>query len=268
MTTFAAAVASRLPTGLVGSAAVALYPRFEPELRRLADFCPPGSTAVDIGGWYGPWSRRLARRCAEVVTVEPVPHLADHLRRTLPPNVRVVQGAATDREGGTVQLWFPEGDDGDRGVSSLERRDIHAHSVDVPSLTIDGLGLHGVGFVKMDVDGGEVAALRGAAELLRRDRPALLVELESRLGPIGPAVSLLTGQGYAGWLLAGRRWIPLAASTCRPTRRGRNTSSTRGCCAGRSCRTAPGTSTRCCSSPRGGRPAMRPSERIHRCGPR
>ena len=37
MTTFAAAVASRLPKGLVGSAAVALYPRFEPELRRLAD---------------------------------------------------------------------------------------------------------------------------------------------------------------------------------------------------------------------------------------
>ncbi|MER6023439.1 FkbM family methyltransferase, partial [Streptomyces anulatus] len=28
MTTFAAAVASRLPKGLVGSAAVALYPRF------------------------------------------------------------------------------------------------------------------------------------------------------------------------------------------------------------------------------------------------
>lgn len=210
MTTFAAAVASRLPTGLVGAAAVALYPRFEPELRRLADFCPRGTVAVDIGGWYGPWSRRLARRCAQVVTVEPVPHLADHLRRTLPSNVRVVQGAATDRAGSTVRLWLPEGDDGDRGVSSLERRDIHAHSVEVESLTIDSLELHGVGFVKMDVDGAEVAALRGAAELLRRDRPALLVELESRLGPIAPAVDLLTGQGYAGWILTGRRWMPLA----------------------------------------------------------
>ncbi|CAO0836302.1 hypothetical protein SMICM17S_07830 [Streptomyces microflavus] len=41
MTTFAAAVASRLPDGLVvAPAAVALYPRFEPELRRLAHFCP------------------------------------------------------------------------------------------------------------------------------------------------------------------------------------------------------------------------------------
>ncbi|NEE30348.1 FkbM family methyltransferase, partial [Streptomyces sp. SID7982] len=92
MTTLAAAVAARLPGRLVGSAAVALYPRFEPELRRLADFCPPGGVALDIGGWYGPWSRRLAARCERVVTVEPVPHLAEHLRRTLPSNVRVVQG--------------------------------------------------------------------------------------------------------------------------------------------------------------------------------
>lgn len=209
MTTFAAAVASRLPNRLVGSAAVALYPRFEPELRRLADFCPPGGVAVDIGGWYGPWSRRLAARCAEVVTVEPVPHLAEHLRRTLPPNARVVEGAATDRAG-TAQLWFPEGDRGDRGVSSLERRDIHAHCLEVPSLTVDSLGLTGVGFVKMDVDGGESAALRGAAELLRRDRPALLIELESRLGPIEPVIATLTGQGYAGWVLAARSWVPLA----------------------------------------------------------
>lgn len=79
----------------------------------------------------------------------------------------------------------------------------------MPSVTVDSLGLSGVGFVKMDVDGGERAALLGAAELLRKDRPALLIELESKLGPIAPAVDLLTGQGYAGWLLAGRRWITL-----------------------------------------------------------
>lgn len=79
----------------------------------------------------------------------------------------------------------------------------------MPSITVDGLGLRGVGFVKMDVDGGERAALLGAAELLRTDRPAVLVELESRLGPVEPAVELLTGQGYAGWLLTGRHWVPL-----------------------------------------------------------
>ncbi|ATW47307.1 FkbM family methyltransferase [Streptomyces peucetius] len=209
MTTFAAAVASHLPTRWVGSAACALYPRFEPELGRLADFCPPGGTALDIGGWYGPWSRRLAARCAHVVTVEPVPHLARHLKATLPSNVRVVQAAASDR-GGTARLWLPAGDRGDRGISSLARRDIHAHSVRVPSLTVDSLGLHDVRFAKVDVDGEELPVLLGASGLLQRDRPALLVELETRIRPITPVVALLTGQGYRGWVLAEGAWTPLA----------------------------------------------------------
>lgn len=209
MTTLAAAVASRLPTRWVGSAACAFYPRFEPELGRLADYCPAGGTALDIGGWYGPWSRRLAVRCDRVVTVEPVPHLARHLEATLPGNVRVVQAAASDREG-TARLWLPAGDRGDRGVSSLTRRDIHTHSVDVPAVTVDGLGLHDVRFVKVDVDGGELPALLGASGLLRRDRPALLVELETRIRPVARVVQLLTGQGYGGWVLAGNAWTPLA----------------------------------------------------------
>ena len=209
MTTLAAAVAARLPTRWVGSAACAVYPRFEPELERLADFCPAGGTALDIGGWYGPWSRRLAARCARVVTVEPVPHLARYLESSLPGNARVVQAAASDRTG-MARLWLPAGDRGDRGVSSLARRDIHAHSLDVPCLTIDSLGLRDVGFVKVDVDGEELPALLGASGLLQRQRPALLVELETRIRPIAPVVALLTGQGYRGWVLAARSWVPLS----------------------------------------------------------
>ncbi|MEU0369275.1 FkbM family methyltransferase [Streptomyces sp. NPDC006283] len=208
MTTLAAAAAARLPTRWVGSAACAVYPRFEPELDRLSDFCPAGGTALDIGGWYGPWSRRLAARCAHVVTVEPVPHLARYLEASLPGNARVVRAAASDRNG-TAHLWLPAGDRGDRGGSSLARRDIHAHSLEVPCLTIDSLGLRDVRFVKVDVDGEELPALLGASGLLQRQRPALLVELERRIRPVAPVVALLTGQGYRGWVLAGRRWAPL-----------------------------------------------------------
>jgi hypothetical protein len=82
--------------------------------------------------------------------------------------------------------------------------------VDVRTVTVDSLGLNGVRFVKVDVDGEELAALLGASGLLRRDRPALLVELETRIRPIAPVVALLTGQGYRGWVLAARSWMPLA----------------------------------------------------------
>lgn len=209
--TLAARLAWLLPTRLVAAAARAVYPRFEPELARLAELCPAGcGTAVDVGGWYGPWTRRLSRRARRVVTVEPVPHLARLLTAWVPANVRVVQAAAADRSG-TARLWFPALDSGDRGVSSLVRRDIHAHALHVSCVTLDQLGLRDVGFIKVDVDGSELAVLRGATGLLSRDRPALFVELESRIQPIGPVVTYLSLLRYEGWVLPGDTWVPLSS---------------------------------------------------------
>ncbi|MCT9104314.1 FkbM family methyltransferase [Streptomyces mirabilis] len=209
--TWAARLAPHLPTRLVAASARLVYPRFEPELGRLADLCPPGcGTAVDVGGWYGPWTHRLSGLAHRVVTVEPVPHLARLLSATTPSHVRVIRAAASDRPG-TARLWFPPDDAGDRGVSSLIRRDIHAHAVEVPCVTLDGLGLHDVDFVKIDVDGNELAVLRGAEALLTRDRPALFIELESRIQPIAPVVDHLTQRGYTGWVLPAATWLPLAS---------------------------------------------------------
>ncbi|MBV7700236.1 FkbM family methyltransferase [Streptomyces sp. TRM70350] len=210
MTTLAARLAPFLPARLVAAAARAVYPRFEPELARIAELCPPGcGTAVDIGGWYGPWTRRLSRHARQVVTIEPVPHLAHLLSATAPPNVRVIQAAAADRPG-RARLWLPPDGTGNRGVSSLVRRDIHAHAVDVRCVALDDLSLRDVGFIKIDVDGSELAVLRGGTALLTRDRPALFVELESRIQPISPVLTYLAMLGYDGWVLPGDRWIPLA----------------------------------------------------------
>ncbi|MEU1038428.1 FkbM family methyltransferase [Streptomyces sp. NPDC005907] len=209
MTTLAARLAPFLPVRLVAAAARLVYPRFEPELARLAELCPADcDTAVDVGGWYGPWTRRLSRRARRVVTVEPVPHLARLVSAAGYRNVRVITAAASDRPG-TARLWLPAGDAGDRGVSSLVRRDIHARAVEVPCVTLDSLELRGVDFVKIDVDGSELAVLRGADTLLARDRPALFVELEARIQPVAPVVAHLAERGYEGWVLPGDTWRPL-----------------------------------------------------------
>ncbi|WP_394434388.1 FkbM family methyltransferase [Streptomyces sp. SGAir0957] len=216
MTTLAARLGPYLPPRLTAATARALYPRFEPELARLADMLPAPrgrcGTAIDVGGWYGPWTHRLATRARRVVTLEPVPHLARTLAASAPPNVRVVRAAASDRPG-AAPLWQPPDDErGERGVSSLVRREgLHAripHTV--PCVTLDALSLREVDFIKIDVDGAELPVLRGADELLRRDRPALFVELETRIQPVAPVVAHLRAQGYEGWVLPATHWLPLS----------------------------------------------------------
>lgn len=207
--TLAARLGPRLPPRLVSALAAGLYPRFEPELRRLDDFCPPGGTAVDVGGWYGPWTRRLARRAKRVVTIEPVPHLARLLAAVTPPHVEVISAAATDHAG-SAPLWLPSDGRGDRGVSSLVRRELHRTALDVPCLPLDALNLTGVTLVKIDVDGGELAVLRGAARTVERELPALFIELETRIQPLGPVLDWTAERGYRGWVLPHDRWLPLA----------------------------------------------------------
>jgi methyltransferase, FkbM family len=249
--TLAARLAPFLPTRLVAATARFVYPRFEPELARLADLCPPGcGTAVDVGGWYGPWTRRLAPLARRVVTVEPVPHLARLLSSAAPDNVRVIRAAASDHRG-TALLWLPADDAGDRGVSSLVRRDIHARALEVPCLTLDGLGLSDVGFVKIDVDGNEPAVLRGARDLLARDRPPCSSNWSPGSSRSPRSSSGSPSRGTRAGCCPAPTGCRSPPSRWRRTRHGCRTSSHRVCCAGCSRRADPGTSTRCCSCPTG-----------------
>jgi FkbM family methyltransferase len=210
VTAAVAAVSGLVPDRAYAALVAHSYRRFEPELRRLADFCPPRGTALDVGAWYGPWSRALARRVDRVLAFEPNPGVATVLAGTVPPNVRVIRAAATDRHG-EDDLWVPTTGMGTEGVASL-RRDANpdARAVRVPTTTIDELDLDDVTMVKLDVEGAELAALRGARSTLRRWRPVLLIELEYRRGPVDEVLAVLADLGYTGEVLLGEQWVPLA----------------------------------------------------------
>ncbi len=199
------AVAGLLPERLVAAAIRGVYGRVEPELGGIAGFVPRGGTALDVGAWYGPWTRRLTRLADRVVAIEPTERLSEHLTRAF-PNVRVVRAVASDHVG-TAILHVPAA--GPLvGTSSLEYGE--GNDVEVPRVTIDSLELTGVRFMKLDVEGHELPPLRGAEGTIRRDRPRLLIELEARIQPIAPVVDLLAGWGYEASVLPGRVWTPLA----------------------------------------------------------
>ncbi|MFE5679610.1 FkbM family methyltransferase [Streptomyces erythrochromogenes] len=232
-----AAVAAALRWG------AARLPFVEDEVAGLAPLVRPGTVCVDIGAEYGLYTWVLADLTGpsgHVHSVEPLPGPARWLRTT----VRLLGGSARVTVHRTALGARPG-----RGVLSLPRRrglPVHgrayltegargpgpnaefraARPVPVPVRTLDQLaeaaGGAPIGFVKADVEGAELAVLRGGARTLARHRPALLLEVEDRhLGKYGARsdelLEHLAGYGYRAHGWRGDHWTEVDRIT--PERR-------------------------------------------------
>jgi FkbM family methyltransferase len=205
-------VAELVPPQLFVRLVALQYRFFEPELRHLDAFVPLGKTAVDVGAWWGPWSWWLARRAFEVHAFEPNKTIYDALRTALPDNVDLHNVALSDHRT-EATLWSPAGGRGTEGRSSL-LPDGHETWLQQPVETavLDEFDLTNVGFVKIDVEGHELAVLRGASKLIERERPNVFVEVDQALhsgDDIEDVFSYFTERNYAGSFFAQRDWLPL-----------------------------------------------------------
>jgi hypothetical protein len=74
-------------------------------------------------------------------------------------------------------------------------------SFDVPTVALDDEALGDVGFVKVDVEQHELAALRGMLGTIARRRPTLLVEVSPLRyeRDLPDAFEFVTDLGYEGW---------------------------------------------------------------------
>ncbi len=186
---------------------------YEAELGHLRDLVPPGTLAVDVGAWWGPWTYWLARRASRVVAFEPVPDLAAFLASVAPANVAVLNAALSDSTG-EATIWMPAGGRGSEGVSSLEAPadGTSTTTISVSTTRLDDVELDRVGFMKIDVEGHELSVLRGAVETIRRDRPTIVAEVEQRFHQgrsVAAVFNLLSSLGYDGRFLHRGAWRPL-----------------------------------------------------------
>ena len=178
-----------------------LFP-FEPELHFVSRFLRRTHTAIDVGADVGLYTSIMVRGAGQTIAIEPNPSSARYLRRLRLPNCRIVEAAASDIVGERT-LYVPA--DRARGSLSLinpvASEPAVAHKV--RTCTLDSLDApRPVSFIKIDVEGYELSVLHGAAGLLDRDRPALMVEVEYRHGGDVRAVfDLLGGHGYDGHVL-------------------------------------------------------------------
>lgn len=181
--------------------------REEPEFALLPQLVDRERSAVDVGANVGAFTYRLAQLCPHTTAIEANPGLIGALRRISPSRVTVVHAAASDLAG-DINLRLPAHDAGLAGLGTVAASNALGGaatvSVMVPSVRLADLGLIDVGFIKIDVEGHELAVLKGAEPLLRTCRPTLLIEAEERhrTGAVASIRALLEPLGYRGYMLA------------------------------------------------------------------
>ncbi len=172
---------------------------YEPAKQPVAaSLVRPGMTALDIGahaGFYTLAFSRLVGERGSVYALEPFAHnvenLLFHVRINGCRNVTILQAAASESTG-----YAGFRIDALNSCGSLSEAE---STYRVPTLSLDDAVARGVlphpDVVKMDIEGAEVAVLRGAKRMLAERRAAWLIALHSP-GLAREAEAILRDAGY------------------------------------------------------------------------
>ncbi len=153
--------------------------RIDREMGLIEYMADPRRISLDIGANLGLFTFYLARHSTHVHAFEPNPLPFRLLGKVVDANVTIHQMALTDRTG-EVDLVVPKTSKGwSCNGAKLDASVDGGHVVvRVPGQRLDELDLGEVGFIKIDVEGHELAVLEGARETIARDRPNLFIEHE------------------------------------------------------------------------------------------
>ncbi len=199
----------------------------EPELLIIPELVKPGATVFDIGANFGLHTRFMSEAVGDtgqVHSFEPTITMYDVLSNNVESlnldNVATNQLALSDQDS-ELEFFVPIRKDGSPNYyesSLVEPEDID--SADYMTYIVDTTTLDSyceknqiekVDYLKIDVEGHEIAVLKGAEKLLRTSKPAIFLEVNEPLddGAHGTAVKdLVHSLDYEVHTFDGREITP------------------------------------------------------------
>lgn len=201
---------------------------WDPIVEQVLQSCvQPGDTFMDVGaniGYFSLLASQLVGETGRVVSFEPsaraLSRLTAHLCLNQCSNVTVCSQAMGEACGSEQLNWAPSSNIGGstiaRGIPS------QGYSEQIAVRRLDDVCREmqlAPSFLKIDVEGFELFALRGAEDTLRKFHPIVVCELTNRFlvdhGQSGSEMlQFMRGLGYEAWLISLNEQGTLSAEYC------------------------------------------------------
>lgn len=192
----------------------------EPDLKIVQHLLTPGDYVVDIGANIGIYSKFLSELVGydgHVYSIEPIPEtfeiLCSNLHKLHIENVEPMNCAVSDSET-IVTMEIPHKPIG--GINYYQASIVKDGAtkskklVKVPAITIDSkfCGVsQAISLIKCDVEGHELACIKGAQEFLARSQPIWLIEVSGDPDDTESSAHVVFQQlaknGYSAWWFDG-----------------------------------------------------------------
>lgn len=161
-----------------------LFGKYEPETFRLFQkIVKPGMVVVDIGAHIGYFTRLFAKLTGTdgvIYALEADPENFSLLQKNTAhlKNVRALKIAAIDKKG-EISFYRSEKTGCHSTIPNAEQQKevITVTATDLDSLLLTEIGASKIDLIKMDIEGGEMAALRGMTKIITLNpKIALVIE--------------------------------------------------------------------------------------------
>ena len=138
----------------------------------------PNPVLLDVGANLGSWSTQMLKLFpgfSKLILLEPQPHCLEHLAKLHLPNSSICACAVSDQEG-EMKFFTAERKQGWEAASLFERRETYFSEVGQTAMVVrvrklDDIiadeGLASIDFMKIDVEGADFLALKGAEANLK-----------------------------------------------------------------------------------------------------
>lgn len=185
---------------------------FEPYcLPYLRGCVTEGGTVVDVGaniGFYTLESAISVGRAGRVIAIEAAPSHAKSLKENIElnalQNVSVIETAVGSSKGTATLTRAGDDNLGMFSLGAIDGAETHVVSLTTIDDLLDESNISSLDLIKMDIEGSEHNALRGAERAIKKYRPAILIELnDAALKTCGSStqevIKFLHDLNYRGW---------------------------------------------------------------------